>query len=91
MLERIIAAVFPPLVAVALLSMLGYALIRALSAPLPTENKELILMMVTAIVGATTGALVGYLWGSSQGSRNKDAAIASLATEPTRPPTSPTT
>jgi uncharacterized membrane protein YfcA len=38
---------------------------------IPTENKELVTMAVGALIGAFTGGVVGYFFGSSAGSAEK--------------------
>ena len=51
--------------------------------PIPTENKELLYIVVGALIGAF-GTIVNYEWGSSRSSSDKNDLLKNM------PPTPPT-
>jgi hypothetical protein len=57
---------------------LGFFLILGLLVfwPVPPENKEALNICLGALVGAFTGGVVGYFFGSSKGSSEKNEIIA---------------
>lgn len=58
---------------IALLFSVGFlaALAALFIFPVPTESKETVTVMIQALIGVVL-TIVGFLWGSSAGSRSKD-------------------
>jgi uncharacterized BrkB/YihY/UPF0761 family membrane protein len=55
------------------------AIYYLLTKPIPVDNKTELDLMLGGLMGAFTGGIVGFFFGSSKGSQAKDSTIANLS------------
>lgn len=67
-------------VAIGVLLLMAGCLVAVVFVPIPKEQLNLFTALASGVIGSGLGAIVGYLFGSSLGSKNKDAAL--LNTQP---------
>ena len=71
-------------IAILLVVLLGAAMLTLFFVAIPAANKD-VLVAIIGILSANVGAVVGYFYGSSAGSKGKDATIASLSASQSKP------
>jgi hypothetical protein len=70
------------LLAFAVIIMLGLSVAGLFFIDIPPTNRDLIIAIVSGVFGASAKDVVGWYFGSSKGSSEKDATIAKLAETP---------
>lgn len=65
--------------AAAMIVLLGLSLAGLLFLPIPQENRDIIVALVSVGVVASVKDIVGFYFGSSASSTQKDATIATMA------------
>ena len=66
-------------VGLTMIGLLAAALGGLMFVPVPTDNRDLAIAIVTGVLGASVKDIVGYYFGSSKGSAAKDETIARLS------------
>lgn len=71
--------------------MLALSLAGLFFVDIPQANREVLIALVSGVLGASFKDIVGWYFGSSKGSSEKDATIATLAADGAQPqnPTPP--
>jgi hypothetical protein len=62
-------------VGITILAVFGFLVMKLISHQIPDENREIVIHVVGMVEGALS-ILVGYYFGSSKGSQNKDKMLA---------------
>jgi len=64
---------------VGVFALMLFCLCAVVFAQIPKEQLNLFTALASGVIGSALGTVVGFLFGSSLGSRNKDATLASQA------------
>ena len=67
------------IIATGVLVLMGFCLIAVVFVAIPKEQLNLFTALASGVIGGAFGIVVGFLFGSSLGTRGKDAAPAAAA------------